>query len=144
MYISLCGVDPQYKLPVSTLERLSHPVSQTGPFVVVGPTVPAQQKSSFLAITFEQNIIGEIHESKTFEMSFDICQYLAFASQIDGVDVRARTDIQTHKTTTVTLAAHAHRGLTSPSRDLHVKHTHSCVMFVTMRKNSCWFLQFLH
>ena len=72
MYISHCGVDPQYKLPVSTLERLSHPVSQTGPFVdvVVGPTVPAQQKSSFLAITFEQNIIGE---SKTFEMSFDIC-----------------------------------------------------------------------
>ena len=64
MYISLCGVDPQYKLPVSTLERLSHPVSQTGPFVVVGPTVPALQKSSFLAITFEQNIIGEIHESK--------------------------------------------------------------------------------
>ena len=33
MYISLCGVDPQYKLPVSMLERLSHPVSQTGPFV---------------------------------------------------------------------------------------------------------------
>ena len=111
MYISLCGVDPQYKLPVSTLERLSHLVSQTGPFVVVGPTVPAQQKSSFLAITFEQNIIGEIHESKTFEMSFDICWYLAFASQMDDVDVRARTDIQTHKTTTVTLAAHARRGL---------------------------------
>ena len=111
MYISLCGVDPQYKLPVSTLERLSHPVSQTGPFVVVGPTVPAQQKSSFLAITFEQNIIGEIHESKTFEMSFDICWYLAFASQIDDVDVRVRTDIQTHKTSTVTLAAHARRGL---------------------------------
>ena len=111
MYISLCGVDPLYKLPVSTLERLSHPVSQTGPFVVVGPTVPAQQKSSFLAITFEQNIIGEIHESKTFEMSFDICWYLAFASQIVDVDVRARTDIQTHKTTTVTLAAHARRGL---------------------------------
>ena len=108
MYISLCGVDPQYKLPVSTLERLSHPVSQTGPFVVEGP---AQQKSSFLAITFEQNIIGEIHESKTFEMSFDICWYLAFASQIVYVDVRARTDIQTHKTTTVTLAAHARRGL---------------------------------
>ena len=92
-------------------ERLSQPVSQTGPFVVVGPTVPAQQKSSFLAITFEQNIIGEIHESKTFEMSFDICWYLAFASQIDDVDVRLRTDIQTHKTTTVTLAAHARRGL---------------------------------
>ena len=54
------------------LERLSHPVSQAGPLVVVGPTVPAQQKSSFLAITFEQNIIGEIHESKTFEMSFNI------------------------------------------------------------------------
>ena len=33
---------------------------------------------------------------------------------------------------------------TSPSRDLHVKHTHSCVKFVIMRKNSCWFLQFLH
>ena len=113
MYISLCGVDPQYKLPVSTLERLSHPVSQTGPFVVEGPTVPAQQKSSFLAITFEQNIIGEIHKSKTFEMSFDICWYLAFASQIVDVDVGARTDIQTHKTTTVTLAAHARRGLTS-------------------------------
>ena len=144
MYISLCGVDPQYKLPVSTLERLSHPVSQTGPFVVIGPTVPAQKKSSFLAITFEQNIIGEIHESKTFEMLFDICRYLAFASQIDDVDVRARTDIQTHKTSTVTLTAHARRGLTSLSRDLHVKHTHSCVMFVTMRKNSCWFLQFLH
>ena len=46
MYISLCGVDTQYKLPVSTLEWLSHPVSQTGPFVVVGPTMPAQQKSS--------------------------------------------------------------------------------------------------
>ena len=73
MYISLCGVDPQYKLPVSTLERLSHPVSQTGPFVVVGPTVPAQQKSSFLAITFEQNIIGEIHESKTFEIRYVPC-----------------------------------------------------------------------
>ena len=99
------------KLPVSTLERLSHPVSQTGPFVVVGPTVPAQQKNSFLAITFKQSIIGEIHESKTFEMSFDICWYLAFASQIDDVDVRARTDIQTHKTTAVTLAAHARRGL---------------------------------
>ena len=113
MYISLCGVDPQYKLPVSMLERLSHPVSQTGPFVVVGPTVPAQQKSSFLAITFEQNIIGEIHESKTFEMSFDICWYLAFASQIDDVDVRVRTDIQTHKMTTVTLAVHARRGLKS-------------------------------
>ena len=112
MYISLCGVDPQYKLPVSMLERLSYPVSQTGPFVVVGPTVPAQQKSSFLAITFEQNIIGEIHESKTFEMSFDICWYLAFASQIDDV---ARTDIQTHKMTTVTLAAHARRGLKTPT-----------------------------
>ena len=37
-YISLCGVDPQYKLPVSMLERLSHPI------VVVGPTEPAQQK----------------------------------------------------------------------------------------------------
>ena len=49
MYISLCGVDPQYKLPVLTLERLSHPVSQTGPFVVIGLTVPAQQKSRFLA-----------------------------------------------------------------------------------------------
>ena len=73
--------------------------------------MPAQQKSSFLAISFEQNIIGEIYESKTFEMSFDICWYLAFASQIDDVDVRARTDIQTHKTTTVTLAAHACRGL---------------------------------
>ena len=48
MYISLCGVDPQYKLPVSMLERLSHPVSQTGPFVIVGPTVPAQQKVVFL------------------------------------------------------------------------------------------------
>ena len=47
MYISLCEVDPQYKLPDSTLERLSHPVSQTGPLLVVGPTVPAQQKSSF-------------------------------------------------------------------------------------------------
>ena len=44
-------------------------------------------------------------------MSFDICWYLAFASQIDDVDVRAPTDIQTHKTTTVTLAAHARRGL---------------------------------
>ena len=66
MYISLCGVDPQYKLPESTLERLSHPVSQTGPLLVVGPTVPAQQKSSFFAITFERNIFGEIHESKTF------------------------------------------------------------------------------
>ena len=108
MYISLCGVDPQYKLPVLTLERLFHPVSQTGPFVVVGPTVPAQQKSIF---SYEQNIIGEIHESKTFEISFDICWYLAFASQIVDVDVRACTDIQTHKTTTVTLAAHARRGL---------------------------------
>ena len=56
--------------------------------------MPAQQKSSFLAITFEQNIIGEIHESKTFEMSFDICWYLAFTSQIDDVDVRAHTDTQ--------------------------------------------------
>ena len=112
MYISLCGVDPLYKLPVSTLERLSHPVSQTGPFVGVGPTVPAQQKSRFLAITFEQNIIGEIHESKTFEMSFDICWYLAFASQIVDVDVRARTDIQTQNDyCSVTLAAHARRGL---------------------------------
>ena len=84
--------------------------------------MPAQQKSSFLAITFEQNI-GEIHESKTFEMSFDICWYLAFASQIDDVDVRARTDIQTHKTTTETLAAHARRGLkmvTGTSRCLRV------------------------
>ena len=47
-------------------------------------------------------------------MSFDICWYLAFASQIDDVDVRARTartDIQTHKTTTVSLAAHTRRGL---------------------------------
>ena len=34
--------------------------------VVVGPTVPAQQKSSFLA---EQNIIGE---SKTFLISVDL------------------------------------------------------------------------
>ena len=40
-----CRSDPKYKLPAATLRRLSHPVSQTGPSVVVGPTVPAQQKN---------------------------------------------------------------------------------------------------
>ena len=55
-----------YKLPLPTLRWLSHPVSQTGPLLVIGPTVPAQQKSSFFAITFERNTFGEIHESKTF------------------------------------------------------------------------------
>ena len=54
----------QYKLPVSTLERLSHPVSQTGPFVIVGPTVPAQQKSRFLAITFEQTLLAKSTNQK--------------------------------------------------------------------------------
>lgn len=34
----------QNKLPVTTLRRLSCPVSQTGPSVVVEPTLPAQQK----------------------------------------------------------------------------------------------------
>ena len=40
-------------------------------------------------------------------------QQLAGSSdgQIDDVVVRARTDIQTHKTTTVTIAAHARRDL---------------------------------
>ena len=35
-------------LSTSDLRRLSHPVSQTGPSVVVGPTVPAQQKPQLL------------------------------------------------------------------------------------------------
>ena len=39
-----CGSDPWYKLPAATLRRLSHPVSQTGPSVIVGLIVPAQQK----------------------------------------------------------------------------------------------------
>ena len=59
-----CRLDPLYKLPAATLQRLSHPVSQTGPSVVVGPTVPAQQKKCF-AITFERNTFSEIDESKS-------------------------------------------------------------------------------
>ena len=54
MYISLCGVDPQYKLPVATLERLSHPVSQTGPFVVEG-RVPNMKNQ--LSRNFQQTIV---------------------------------------------------------------------------------------
>ena len=66
LYISFCEMNLLCKLPLPTLRWLSHPVSQTGPLLVVGPTVPAQQKSSFFAITFERNTFGEIHESKTF------------------------------------------------------------------------------
>ena len=45
-----CRSDPKYKLPVATLQRLSYPASQTGPSAVVGPTVPAHQKSLFFAL----------------------------------------------------------------------------------------------
>ena len=34
--------------------------------VVVGPTVPAQQKVVFFTITFDPNVFSEIHDSKTF------------------------------------------------------------------------------
>ena len=63
---------------------------QARPSVVIGPTVPAQQRSSY------------------FERSTN-----DFASLVHNVDARVRTDTHahTHKTTTVTLAAHARRGL---------------------------------
>ena len=39
--------------------RLSHPVNQTGPLVIVWSTVPAQQKRSIFATTFEQTLLAK-------------------------------------------------------------------------------------
>ena len=80
-------------------------------------------------------------------MSFDIYWYLAFASQIDDVDVklnRVQTDNHTHKTSTVTLAAHARRGLiimqilaraSSPYSTVHARRTRGQLLLPSMADN---------
>ena len=73
------------------------------------------------AVSFEQSIFSEIHESKTFSTAFPFDSYLALHLYVIGVAVSEVTDTlthslthaHTHKLSTVTLAAHARRGLTS-------------------------------
>ena len=71
------------------------------------------------AVSFEQSIFSEIHESKTFSTAFPFDSYLALHLYVIGVAVSEVTDTlthslthaRTHKLSTVTLAAHARRGL---------------------------------
>ena len=71
------------------------------------------------AVSFEQSIFSEIHESKTFSTAFPFDSYLALHLYVIGVAVGEVTDTlthslthaRTHQTKYVTLAAHARRGL---------------------------------
>ena len=68
-------------------------------------------------MTVEQSIFSEIHESKTFRSAFAFDSYLTLSLYVNGVAVSEVhvTDTHTHKLSTVTLAAHARRGLISNS-----------------------------
>ena len=76
------------------------------------------------AVSFEQSIFSEIHESKTFITAFAFDSYLSLYLYVNGVAVSEVTDTlthaRTHKQSTVTLAAHAHRGLIKDKRYLLV------------------------
>ena len=73
-----------------------------------------------VSATLEQSIFSEIHESKTFSTAFAFDSYLPLYLCVNGVAVSEVTDSQTDRQTdkltdklsTVTLAAHARRGLT--------------------------------
>ena len=83
------------------------------------PTCRSNRQSSLgranSAVSFEQSIFSEIHESKTFSTAFPFDLYLALYLYVNGVAVSEVTDTlthaRTHKLSTVTLAAHARRGL---------------------------------
>ena len=67
------------------------------------------------AISFEQSIFSEIHESTTFSTAFAFDSYLTLYLYANGVAVSEVVDTLTHartqKLSTVTLAAHARRRL---------------------------------
>ena len=73
------------------------------------------------AVSFERSIFSEIHESKTFSTAFAFDSYLTLYLYVNSYAVNevtdtlthAHTHTRTHKLSTVTLAAHARRGLIS-------------------------------
>ena len=74
--------------------------SSTGPSVVVGLTVPAQQKSSSFTITFERNTFSKIHESKSKKTRCYFQRHL-HSDKMQWYSSNKHTDRHTHRTTTV-------------------------------------------
>ena len=79
-------------------------------YLVSVETVKVRWGEQNNAVTFEQSILSEIHESKTFSTAFAFDSYLPLYLCVNGVAVSEVTDSHTDKLSTVTLAAHARRG----------------------------------
>ena len=88
-------IGPLVQTTSGNASKVTHPVSQTGPSVVVGPTMPVQQKSSFRHIPFELKAFSEIHESKSEKTCYCRKDTYLHPKCSGGADSRI-TNKQTH------------------------------------------------